>query len=334
MVTIIQKIWSWKTVKAGAIGIIGASIILFGIFFGPGEKSVEAKVFERLIAYTRAMPEYLFDEKAFSEPRKVRVNGNTTYLRVGRSRDDISKILDFYEKQYPAQPVDKTEAAVLKKVNDKNLRKYFHTLNAVLECMRSKQRFRMERDGFGFLGTIEFRDSGLRVGSEAFIKKYETMFETGEFGKMGIGRMVIAQKDPNREGTRIVNIWTGKDFNIKNFLPDSHGDVGGEDIPDIPRYPGSRRVFSTQQENLQTLDCLVVYEGGGGVVGHILFYHARMNSSGWKTDPAFEKVVNKKQGKNFMFYTRKGRECTIHIREGDGSDRIITTITSRDKKKV
>ena len=108
--------------------------------------------------------------------------------------------------------------------------------------------------------------------------------------------------------------------------------MGGKDIPDIPRYPGSRRLLAIEQENTLTYDNLVSYEGGGGVVGTILFYHSRMEDAGWKTDPTFEKVMEEQSMENTMFYTRKGRECTIQILEDEYTGKIITTITNREMK--
>ena len=75
---------------------------------------------------------------------------------------------------------------------------------------------------------------------------------------------------------------------------------------------------------------LVSYEGGGGVVGTILFYHSRMKE--WDTDPIFEKVMEEQSMQNTMFYTRKGRECTIQIMEDEYTGKIITTITNREMK--
>ena len=127
-------------------------------------------------------------------------------------------------------------------------------------------------------------------------------------------------------------MWTGRNFNLNNFLPDAKGDMGGKDIPDVPRYPGSLRIFSTEQENILTTDTLVAYEGGGGIVGNILFYHSRMEDAGWETDPTFEKVMDEQSRENFMFYTRQGRECTIHIQEDEYTGKIVTTITNREMK--
>ena len=332
MNSILKKISSCKVIKGLIICVISFTIIWFGMAFGPDENSVEAKVFERLTFYTRSMPQYLFDEQSTSEPRKAMVNGNTSYFTVGKSKDDISKILNFYAKRYPPQPVGKIDDHILKKVSDRQLKQCLIKMNKFLECMSENQHVRMEGEDFGFFGAIEFHDPDLMLGSEKFLKKYQNAMTTGEFGKIGTGRIVIALKNPDTQETRIINLWTDRDFNLKKFLPDTSGDMGGKDIPGIPRYPGSRRLLAIEQENTLTYDTLVSYEGGGGVVGNILFYHSRMEDAGWKTDPIFEKVVGEQSMENFMFYTRQGRECTIHIQEDEYTGKIITTITNREMK--
>jgi len=332
MHSMLIKISSHRVVKGLIICMISFTIIWFGMVFGPDENSVEAKVFERLTFYTRSMPQYLFDDRTTSEPRKALVNGNTSYFTVGKSKDDISKILDFYAKRYPPQPVGKIDDDILKKVSDRKLKQCLVNMNALFGCMNESQHFRMERDDFGFFGAIEFNDPDLMLGSEKFVKKYENAMTTGEFGKIGTGRIVIALKNPGTQDTRIINLWTDRDFNLKKFLPDEKGDMGGKDIPGVPRYPGSLRLLVIEQENTLTYDTLVSYEGGGGVVGNILFYHSRMEDGGWKTDPIFEKVISEQSMENFMFYTKKGRECTIHIQEDEYTGKIITTITNREMK--
>lgn len=323
-------ILSCRLVKVLIILAISLTVIWFGRIYGPGENNAEAKVFESILSYTRSIPGYLFDDRNTSEPRKVIVNGSTSYITLGKSKDDISKILDFYVKQFPPQPVKKIEAGILKKIGDKKLKTCAIQINKLLDCLRSNQHFRVERDDFGLLGVLEFYDPDMMLGDEKILKAFEKVAETGKIGTIGTGRIIIALKNPTTKDTRIINIWTDKDFNLHNFIPDDNGDVGGKDIPNVPRYPGSKRILSIEQENTLSMDSLVSYEGGGGVVGTILFYHSRMK--GWNTDPIFEKVMEEQSMKNTMFYTRKGRECTIQILEDEYTGKIITTITNREMK--
>ena len=321
---------SSRLVKCLSILTISLAVIWFGRIYGPGENNAEAKVFESILSYTRSIPGYLFDDRNTSEPRKIIVNGSTSYITLGKSKDDISKILDFYVKQFPPQPVKKIEADIIKKIGDKELKKCAVQINKLIDCLRSDQHFRVERDDFGLLGILEFHDPDMMLGDEKILKAFEKVAKTGKFGTIGTGRIVIAMKNPNTQDTRIINMWTDRDFDLNNFFPDTNGDTAGKDIPDVPRYPGSRRIFSIEQENTLSMDSLVSYEGGGGVVGTILFYHSRMKE--WNTDPIFEKVMEEQSMKNTMFYTRKGRECTIQILEDEYTGKIITTITNREMK--
>jgi len=324
------EILSCRPVKVLIILAIGLAVIWFGQIYGPGENNAEAKVFERIISYTRSIPGYLFDDQNTSEPRKIIVNGSTSYMTLGKSKDDISKILDFYVKQFPPQPVKKIEPGIIKKIGNKELKTCAIQINKLLDCLRSSQHFRVERDDFGLLGVLEFHDPDMMLGDEKILRTFEKVAETGKFGAIGTGRIVIALKNPGTQDTRIINMWTDRDFDLNNFFPDTNGDMAGKDIPDVPRYPGSRRIFSVEQENTLSMDSLVSYEGGGGVVGTILFYHSRMKE--WNTDPIFEKVMEEQSMQNTMFYTRKGRECTIQIMEDEYTGKIITTITNREIK--
>ena len=63
-----------KIAKFFIIIIIGVAICLFGFHFGPKKEYAEAKVFERLLSYTKSMRKYLFDDEVTSKPRKVIVN--------------------------------------------------------------------------------------------------------------------------------------------------------------------------------------------------------------------------------------------------------------------
>jgi len=104
----------------------------------------------------------------------------------------------------------------------------------------------------------------------------------------------------------------------------------GKDIDNVPRYPGSRRQISVNQENRLTVDSVVVYEGEGSINGTILFYHSRMKNAGWKPDKTFDEVMKKKNSSdNLLFYTRKGRECTIHINRDESTGKIVTTVIDR-----
>jgi len=317
-----------KVFKLVIIVSVCAGIWWFGLSFGPNRDKAEAKVFERIFSLTKNMPEYLYDDKKTSKPRKVCINGNTTHLTVGKTQDSIDAVLDFYAKQYQPFPVGKPSQEMIdkspKEVGD-NLRKIYD----ILDCLGQTQQLRFQQDGYGFFGTFEFNDPNLALGGCDFFKPFEEVVEKGTLGKIGIGRVVIALQGEQNDKTTVLNIWTDKDFNLKNLTPDKFGDMPGKDIDNVPRYPGSRRQISVNQENRLTVDSVVVYEGEGSINGTILFYHSRMKNAGWKPDKTFDEVMKKKSSDNLLFYTRKGRECTIHINQDESTGKIVTTVIDR-----
>lgn len=312
------------------ISIAAACIAIwwFGLHFGPNRDDAAAKVFERLFFFTKAMPGYLFDAET-SSPRKVIVNGNTTYLTVGKTDDRIDAVLNFYARQYKPLPMDRGDEDLLGKVDNEEAKEKLNRMYSLLKCLEPYQHFRMQRDEWGFWGGFEFHDSDLRVGSCEFLERLTRALETGNLGKIGTGRIAIALRGEGATKTSVLNLWTDRDFNINNLEPNESGDVAGRDIDNVPRYPGSRRQLSIEQENSRTTDSLVVYEGEGSLASNILFYHSRMKAAGWATDPGFEALTRKEARENLLFYVRKGRECTIQINEDEGTGKMITTVMDR-----
>lgn len=274
------------------------------------------------------MPEYLFDDKRTSEPRKICINGNTTHLTVGRTEDNIEAVLDFYARQYKPLSIDKPTPEMINKTPKEfgdTLRKTYD----YMECLGKLQQFRFQQEGYGFFGTFEFNDPSIELGGCDFSKPFEEVAEKGNLGEIGTGRVVIALRENQNDKTTVLNIWTDKDFNLNNLKPDKFGDMPGKDIDNVPRSPGSRRQLSVEQENRLTKDSVVVYEGEGSVNGTILFYHSRMKNAGWQADKTFDETMKEKSTDNLLFYIRKGRECTIHINEDETTGKIISTVIDR-----
>jgi hypothetical protein len=300
-----------------------------GIQFRTSSDEADAKVFDKLFSYTKDMPDYLFEQGDNSKPRKVKVNGNQTYLTVQQSDDDITDILDFYAGQYePVQVDPKFEEAAETIENDPSAGK-IATAYKVIKCLGEDQQFRYQGENYGFWGAFEFRDKSLKLASCDFLETLSEAIESGQLGKIGTFRVTMALRRGEAAGSRVVNLWTDEDFNLNNMHPDSSGDMPGEDIENVPRFAGAVRQLSVEQENLHTLDRLVVYEADGSLVSHILYYHSRMPGEGWHVEPLFEKTMKEQSRDNIMYYKRKGRECTISIDEDADTGKIITTVLDR-----
>ena len=323
-----------KIIKIAGIILIFVGIAWFGTYFAPFQtRPVEAKVFERLMNFTRAIPNYLFNDAASSGPMEVKVNGNTTYLSVEQTIDDIDSIFDFYENQIPPQPMMQLDFNE-HKIDNPKAKRSIKVANMLLKMLEPHQYIRMKRDDYGFFGIFDFHDTDLKVGSEEFIKELKEKLETGQIGDLGVGRVVMAFKDENQDETTVIKMWTARDFNLNNMIPGPDGDIPGSDIENVARYPGDKRILSLKQENRKTFDRFVCYSGNGSVAGHVLFFHSRMPDDGWKGNTEIEKVVRQQADENLLFYSRAGREVTVQVRPGDTAGEVLTTVIERKNKNI
>jgi len=321
-----------KIIRAIIIGTVAICVVWFGARFGPATNDAEAKVFERFQQITNNMPAFLFDEQAVSKPRKVMVNGFTTWLTVSKTKESISDVLKFYEGQYKPQQFEEIPKNITEKITDPGLIKKMDAVKFAVGMITENQHFVLKRENYGFWGGFEFQDPELKIGSEKWFEEMKSVYESGEFGEIATGRVVIAIGNNKNSEKTVLNIWTDRDFNINNIMPDASGDVSGGDIADVPRYPQNKRTFTVEQDNPQGTYRVVMYEGGGSVAGNVLFYHSRMEDNGWRPDPVFEQVMQQQSKENTMFYVKGDRECTIQIDKGD-SGRIMTTVIEKSVRQ-
>lgn len=323
-----------KLIRGIMILIFGIAIVCFGVYIRPHSDSAEAKVFDKLFSYTRAMPEYLLEGRSDAAPRRIKVNGNQTYLTVRSSEDEITDILDFYAGQYKPLPFYRDAVEQFSRIDNPSITERLTRVYDALDCFKADQQFRFQGENYGFWGAFEFYDQDMTIGSPEFNQQVAAALESGQLGRLGTFRVAMALKQGDGSGSKILNIWTDETFDLDNLYPDSFGDMPGKDIENVSRYPGAVRQLSIEQENIQTTDSVVVYESEGSVPHHILFYHSFMKNAGWRIDDAFEEAMKARKRDNVMFYKRGGRECTITVAQDSPSGKIITTVTERNYKNV
>lgn len=318
-----------KIARVSLIIIFGTAVVWMGIQIRPSSDEADAMVFDKLFSYTKDMPNYMFEPVNSSKPRKVKVNGNQTFMTVHQSDDDISEIIDFYSEQYEPVQLDSDIIKTAEKLKGNSTADNALKLYKILNCMIEDQQFRYQNQNIGLWGSFEFHDKSLKLANCEFMETFSEAIESGQVGKIGTFRVTMVLKRKENGKSRIVNFWTDENFNLKNLQPDSSGEMPGDDIENVPRFSGAVRQLSVAQENINTLDRIVVYEAEGTAIQHILFYHSRMAGEGWHAEPLFEKTMKEQARDNIMFYKRKGRECTISIDEDARTGKILTTIMDR-----
>lgn len=318
-----------KIKRAATIIIVSIVVFLLGLSIQPSRHQADAKVFDTLLSYTKAMPDYLFEQQNSAKPRKVNVNGINTYITVQQSDDEVDDILDFYAAQYQPVVLDPQVLQALEAfASDLPADEAVKALKA-LKRMLGTGQIRHQDENFGVWGAFEFRNAAKMSSNCKFIQTLNDALKNGNIGKIGVFKVTIALRMGQNGKTRIVNMWTDEDLNLKNMHSDGTGDMPGEDIENVSRFAGAVRQLSIAQENLKTLDRVIVYASEGSILNHILYYHSMMASEGWHDESSFEKSVKDQSRGNVMLYKRNERECTISIDQDVDSGKIITTIMDR-----
>jgi hypothetical protein len=86
------------------------------------------------------------------------------------------------------------------------------------------------------------RDAG---GMRGFVDSVLALVETGDLGKVGDARYIVARRDEAAGYTHVLAMWTEGSFNIPAMFPET-GDAPGSDSAHLPRPPAARRVLSAE----------------------------------------------------------------------------------------
>ncbi|MCP4714764.1 MAG: hypothetical protein GY868_06565 [Deltaproteobacteria bacterium] len=312
-----------KICKIILILFITAAIGWFGFRFGYPIKHAQADVYQQLLHFTQAMPDYLFQENKTSGPRKIMFNGLTTHMSVGKTTDTIEQVLDFYEKKYAQQP----EIMFDEDLEGEWLRDDLIEIEARSNLTDS--HLRIEGEDYGLWATFEVNEELSKRIDEEGADALSDDLSRGAIGKAATGRVVMVLKEEKSNTSRIITLWTDRDFNLTNLTPNAFGDTAGRDIEEIPRYPNSKRTLCVEQENSDTQDTMIVYEGPGTIAAVVLFYRSRMTGAGWNENRTFKQQAREQSLENVLFFYRNSRECTLQINRNKETGKTITTVIER-----
>jgi len=307
---------------------------LYLVILVRSKSNVEATIFDLPVSTIEKMPAYLFRDNLSSNPYKVTFNGNTTYMTVSKVKDNISNILDFYEKQYPPKNLLKVKEHIMneikkqKALNNKKFIDVLNYINSYINPLITNPHFRWENDSLGVLGIFEFSESIFDMDFNNFVKNYKQAVETGAFGKIGKARAVIVIK--NNDISKILNLWTTSDFNINNITGKYLNTF--PDYLEIRSHPKSKVLLSMEQENSQTIDRITMCEWNLPLDNIIDFYNSNMSINNWKAQSDFNRL-NKKLKVNLQ-YKRNNRTIIIWIEKNKKNKSFICTLIDREKKQL
>jgi hypothetical protein len=188
-----------------------------------------------------------------------------------------------------------------------------------------RRPFRYEGEGWGLFGRL----------TAGPLEPFETILNPLVAGKglgpSGAGAFaVLALRAPGQFETDVWTIRFDEDFDPLAFVGPREGDVDGEDIPGIERYPGSRRIMRISESSVAGVSHGVAYAGGGTIDQHLRHFHAVFRRMGLRPSRPLG-------GSNgvVMRYSGNGLEVSAFI-EGSGgpSAEIVDLIQVRNTERT
>jgi hypothetical protein len=217
-----------------AFGYLSATALVFGAW---SVKSARAEMKQQTLTLGRQMMELARASNHDVTP--ISFNGQKMYLASSVTEDSATNVLDRYEahcKAKPGQPA----------AGWKNLEKQAGKKIEDAPGLVTTGLMRAGDDAEGSVVCFVEGASTKATAAEAF----KSFAETGELGYLGKLRYAYAKRDPRTGRTLILTAWTEEKFNLVEMMPEDGKDAPGEDFPELPRVPSSRRALSAHAEGM------------------------------------------------------------------------------------
>ena len=167
---------------------------------------------------------------------------------------------------------------------------------------------------------------------EGLRKRLSGLRETGRLGEMGIGKAVFVHKSGENRSV-VLTIWLDKDFSVRSLKGKPGEDLPGSDEPEIPRYPGSSRLFSMQEKGEAWRTHTLVYESSDDITAQYLHFKAQMKALGWGEGPLPDAAASttgpKGEQVRVLVFTKGTKECAITLQEDRKKGNVKTVIAHR-----
>ncbi len=127
-----------------------------------------------------------------------------------------------------------------------------------------------------------------------------------------------------------------------NFLPaltdalnsPKYEEVPGDDLPDVPRPPGSVKVFDIAYGSKGEA-MMKVYVSSGSVTSNMLYYRSNMRYYGWNTMDNIEEIMRSSYGEGkTLLYVKDQKVCIIGISKSKEDGRVYTNVFYQDRDKM
>jgi len=198
-----------------------------------------------------------FPDATLEEPRSIRLNGIDLLFKSQSVDASVEEVLGHYRRGC----VNAGESTSV--------------LAPFLNALATRSVVRREQ---GYVACLSIEAADL----ETFAHRVERFATSGDLSELGALRYAYARRsEESRARTLLLTLWADGPVNLRNLLPASGGDAGGEDLPGAPRPARARRVLSFHEPSGSSR--IVVYVATDVTLAHAAQdYRAELVSHGWK----------------------------------------------------
>ncbi len=297
------------------------SMLVVWVGFGVFMRMARATVYERLLGMGSDMAKFLDDGDTTGRPREIRLNGQKLQVATGSTQQSVRDVLGFYGKRYGGR--DGGMRQHFQKMIDEGHTKDPERLKKILARGPLNAMTEVRGDGGGDLGFSAFTDLGAPDGEpKALMERANRFSKSGQLSDMGAVYYVYARRSGDK--TTFFLMWADKDFNVLDLVGHKDhggaGDLPGEDLPGVPRFPGSRRIFSSSEpaKNYAVAGYDLPTDPGTAKA----FFRARMAAEGWAADAGFDRALTE---------ARKHKDVIEHaLRFSRGQAHIMMSFEAKE----
>jgi hypothetical protein len=201
-------------------------------------RQARAQVHEGMRRLARQIMPYA-EQGVMEAPRRVEINGESVYLSMGTAHDNVSAVLDYYQRW--CEQRSGHVADVVRAQSPEGIRQVWEHANF---AGRSFETWRSGDDHEGYVACVDVGE-GQRLSGSEFTRRIQAVVNTGDLSNWGNLRYAYVTRGTT--GTRILTVATDGKFQVLTMFP-TEGDAPGSDAPGLARYPGMRRVLSAHED--------------------------------------------------------------------------------------
>lgn len=315
--------WCKKILRLLAIGLLGVFFVWFGVKYGRSPRIAYGEIFRELSGPLLLQYGHVPPGTAGTPWRSSRVNNNTMYYKVGKGEGSIGALFDSLEKALTTmEPPQGLRPVEIGDGAEKSDRASFSKALPI---------FRYEWGDWGAMGfVIGGASKGQkRQGAQSAKPQEENL---GPMEPFSLGALIafVAFLNRHEGATTYLTFLLDDAFDYRSLLSAGGRDAPGRDPPEIPRYPGLNRVYTFEERGEAFESILVVYNGRGNPHEIANFYRARMSGLGWELHELPDHQRTGRKLDEVLFFTRKGRECTIYTGYTGAPPHLQTIISFRE----